>query len=148
MNINYTRGLIVLIVLGCAIQTSCTKSSKNPAKPSNGETKSGDDKTAAKSNNKPTKKDAKPESEVENMLLGVAETIQKCIDEKTMNNKDFKQKLDNLYKNLVKDKIDIAIKESIAVVNEIETNFKNKQEILKKMESTKDKQNEKKSNTK
>lgn len=38
------------------------------------------------------------------MLLNVATIIQKCIDEKSMNNKDFKKKLDKLYGNVIKSK--------------------------------------------
>lgn len=37
------------------------------------------------------------------MLLKIATIIQGCIDERTMNNKQFKTKLDDLYKDIVKD---------------------------------------------
>jgi len=39
--------------------------------------------------------------EAENMLLNIATIIQGCIDEKTMNNKQFKSNLDKLYEKSV-----------------------------------------------
>jgi len=39
---------------------------------------------------------------MEDMLLKIATIIQECVDKKTMNNKDFKRELDNLYSDIVK----------------------------------------------
>lgn len=39
---------------------------------------------------------------MENMLLNIATIIQGCVDKKTMNNKDFKRKLDKMYSEIVK----------------------------------------------
>jgi len=61
------------------------------------------EKVLSKSNHKDDEKslDDKKNNEVEQMLLNIATIIQGCIDDRTMNNKEFKIKLDKLYEKVV-----------------------------------------------
>ncbi|KAF0773477.1 Uncharacterized protein FWK35_00008977, partial [Aphis craccivora] len=99
MNINYIQGKVILIVLACVLHanygnTAVKSKSKNQLAKSPSSSKN--------KNNEVSLKDPKNDP-IEQMLLKIATIIQGCIDEKTMNNKEFKTKLDNLYKNIVKD---------------------------------------------
>lgn len=53
---------------------------------------------------KHNKKGEKSNSEGENVLSNIATLIQSCIDNRTMNNKTFKKRLDTLYKNSARPK--------------------------------------------
>ncbi|XP_060868973.1 uncharacterized protein LOC132943862 [Metopolophium dirhodum] len=136
MNINYAQG-IVLIVLACVLRTNCAISEK-PL-----------EKVPSKSNHKDDQKSLdvkKNDGAAEKMLLNIATIIQGCIDEKTMNNKDFKIKLDNLYKNLVMKKINKLIAKLTTKVNDIKKQYEKDVEVLKIMNSMPDSRSSKYNN--
>lgn len=136
MNINYAQG-IVLIVLACVLHTNCAK----PDKPL--------EKVPSKSIHKDDQKSLdvkKNDSAAEKMLLNIATIIQGSIDEKTMNNKEFKIKLDNLYKNLVMMKIKKLITKHTIKVNDIKKKYEKDVKILKIMNSMPDSGSSKNSN--
>lgn len=60
----------------------------------------GDSKNSK--NGKHIKKSEKSNSEDENVLSNIATLIQGCIDNRTMNNKALKKRLDTIYKNSVR----------------------------------------------
>ncbi|NP_001280322.1 uncharacterized protein LOC100169287 precursor [Acyrthosiphon pisum] len=127
MNINYAQG-IVLIVLACVLHTNCTKTEKS-------------DKVPSKSNLKDDQKSLdvkKNDGEAEKMLLNIATIIQGCIDKRTMNNKEFKIKLDNLYKNFVMKTIKKSITKLTNKVNDIKKQYEKDVKVLKIMNSMPD----------
>ncbi|CAI6351420.1 unnamed protein product [Macrosiphum euphorbiae] len=138
MNINYAQG-IVLIVLACVLHTNCAKSDKNL------------EKVTSKSNPKDGEKSLdvkKNEGDAETMLLNIATIIQGCIDERTMNNKEFKIKLDNLYRNLVMKRINKLITKLTTKVNDIKKKYEKDVEVLKIMNSMPDSGSSKNDNKK
>lgn len=55
----------------------------------------------SKSKLKNKKVDTDADSSMRDMLLTVATVIQRCVDDRTMSNKQFKQQLDNMYSNTI-----------------------------------------------
>ncbi|XP_060840876.1 uncharacterized protein LOC132921721 [Rhopalosiphum padi] len=127
MNIIYAKGIVVLIVLACVLHTNCARTERSLSKlDNNSKLKTS---TSNLSNNE------KKNGSVEQMLLNIATIIQGCIDEKTMNNKEFKTKLDNLYKNLVNDKIQNKLKTYTKKVMKIKQQYEDDVKVLKIMKS-------------
>ncbi|XP_022160314.1 uncharacterized protein LOC111026523 [Myzus persicae] len=131
MNINYAQG-IVLIVIACVLHTSCSKTEKSDKQLV---------KVSSKSNDKDDKKslhDEKKKSDVEEMLLNIASIIQECLDNRTMNNKEFKIKLDKLYFNLVKTSIQKLLDKQLVKVKDVQKKYEKDLELLKIMNSMPD----------
>jgi len=112
MNINCIHGIVVLLVLASVEHTAnCSKPKVGVKKPNN-----DNDKQAHNS--------------MEDMLLKIATIIQECVDKKTMNNKDFKRELDNLYSDIVKPEIKNTIKKYTGKVKAIKDKFEKDQQLL------------------
>ncbi|KAL5243311.1 hypothetical protein ACI65C_010721 [Semiaphis heraclei] len=144
MNINYVQG-IVLIVIACVLHTNCKKAEK-PLNKSDKFLEKNPSKSSHKRDGKLL--NDKKKNEVENMLLTIASIIQDCVDKKTMNDKNFKKRLDDLYNDLVRPKITNAINKQLIEVEEIKKKFEEDVEVLKKMDSTPVSNNSKKSGKK
>ncbi|KAL4130832.1 hypothetical protein QTP88_008211 [Uroleucon formosanum] len=135
MNITYAQG-IVLIVLACVLHTNCANNEKSSTKSNKPLAK-----VPSKSNHKDNKKslgDQKNIDETENMLLNIATIIQRCIDERTMNNKEFKLILDKLYKKSVMKKLQKLTKKLMVKVHNIKKKYETDVEVLKIINSMPD----------
>ncbi|XP_025406693.1 uncharacterized protein LOC112680724 [Sipha flava] len=122
MNVDHgTRGLVVLLVLACAVvHTSCENVAFDVP-----------NSTGYKANSAINARNGQQsDSELEKMLLNVASIIQKCIDNRTMNNKKFKKNLDKLYDRMVKPNIKRVIKENMLRYNNIKDLYEEKQLML------------------
>ncbi|XP_025200807.1 uncharacterized protein LOC112598521 [Melanaphis sacchari] len=139
MNINYAQGIVFFIVLACALHTNYTKAEKSLSKSDLQLEKTISDFESKNNNN--SSKNKKNNGLVENMLLNIATIIQGCIDERTMNNKTFKKKLDKLYENTVTNKIQKLITKYSAKVMKIKKQYEQDIELLKTMKSDKKSKN-------
>uniref|UniRef100_A0A2S2NQ21 Uncharacterized protein n=1 Tax=Schizaphis graminum TaxID=13262 RepID=A0A2S2NQ21_SCHGA len=124
MNIIYAKGIVVLIVLACVLHTNGARTDRSSSKLDNNSFK----KSSSNLSN-----DENKNGSVEQMLLNIATIIQRCIDDKTMNNKEFKTKLDNLYKNLVNKEIQNAIKKYTKKVVKIKQQYEDDVKVLEIM---------------
>ncbi|XP_026812081.1 uncharacterized protein LOC113553118 [Rhopalosiphum maidis] len=127
MNIIYAKGIVVLIVLACVLHTNCARTEKSSSKLGNN--------SKLKKSTSNLSNDEKNNGSIEQMLLNIATIIQGCIDEKTMNNKEFKTKLDNLYKNLVNKKIKNKLKTYTKKAMKIKQQYEDDVKVLEIMKS-------------
>ncbi|CAH1711492.1 uncharacterized protein LOC114126897 [Aphis gossypii] len=128
MNINYIQGKVILIVLACVLHANYGKTGKLKSKNQLEKSPS----SSKNKNHEVSLKDPKNDP-IEKMLLKIATIIQGCIDERTMNNKQFKTKLDDLYKDIVKDPVNESIVEHMKKVKNIKKKYDEDVKLLKIM---------------